>query len=124
MNTEDFAESWKYFAHNIDMNRNTGFEIGPTRDPLNYRQKQKGVTTKQIALDMKISRRRVLQIWKSCRGQEQSREVFLVPLEDWVVGLAEDFLDEEIFLKFFVIVIFISIQFLDYSCKELLHIAS
>ena len=29
------------------------------------RQKQKGVTTKQIALDMKISRRRVQQIWKS-----------------------------------------------------------
>lgn len=28
------------------------------------RQKQKGVTTKQIALDMKISRRRVQQIWK------------------------------------------------------------
>ncbi|MCX6672469.1 MAG: IS481 family transposase, partial [Methanothrix sp.] len=28
------------------------------------RQKQKGVSTKQIALDMKISRRRVQQIWK------------------------------------------------------------
>jgi putative transposase len=28
-------------------------------------QKQKEVTTKQIALDMKISRRRVRQIWKS-----------------------------------------------------------
>lgn len=29
------------------------------------RQKQKGVTIKQIALDMNISRRRVQQIWKS-----------------------------------------------------------
>ena len=29
------------------------------------RQKQKGVATKQIAQDMKISRRRVQQIWKS-----------------------------------------------------------
>jgi putative transposase len=29
------------------------------------RQKQTGVTTKQIALDMEISRRRVQQIWKS-----------------------------------------------------------
>jgi hypothetical protein len=29
------------------------------------RQKQKGVPTKQIALDMKISRRRVQQLWKS-----------------------------------------------------------
>jgi len=29
------------------------------------RQKQKGVTTKQIALDMKISQRRVQQVWQS-----------------------------------------------------------
>jgi putative transposase len=36
------------------------------------RQKKKGVTTKQIALDMKISRRRVQQIWK--RYAETGRE--------------------------------------------------
>jgi len=35
------------------------------------RQKQKGVTTKQIALDMKISRRRVQQIWKSYAESKQ-----------------------------------------------------
>jgi putative transposase len=35
------------------------------------RQKQKGVTTKQIALDMKISRRRVQQIWKSYAETKQ-----------------------------------------------------
>jgi len=35
------------------------------------RQKQKGVTTKQIALDMKISRRRVQQIWKSYAESQQ-----------------------------------------------------
>ena len=36
------------------------------------RQKQKGVSTKQIALDMKISRRRVQQVWKCYKttGQE------------------------------------------------------
>ena len=35
------------------------------------RQKKKGVTTKQIALDMKISRRRVQQIWKSYAETER-----------------------------------------------------
>jgi len=35
------------------------------------RQKQKGVTTKQIAQDMKISRRRVQQIWKSYAESKQ-----------------------------------------------------
>jgi putative transposase len=35
------------------------------------RQKQKGVTTKQIALDMKISRRRVQQIWKNYAESKQ-----------------------------------------------------
>lgn len=39
------------------------------------RQKLKGVTTKQIALDMKISRRRVQQIWKSYK--EGGREPIL-----------------------------------------------
>jgi putative transposase len=38
------------------------------------RQKQKGVSAKQIALDMKISQRRVQQVWKSYKatGQEPS----------------------------------------------------
>ncbi len=36
------------------------------------RQEQKGVPTKQTALDMKISRRRVQQFWKSYK--EQMRE--------------------------------------------------
>jgi len=36
------------------------------------RQKQKGVSTKEVALDMRILRRRVQQIWKSYEttGQE------------------------------------------------------
>ena len=39
------------------------------------RQKQKGVTTKQIALDMKISRRRVQQIWKSYAESKQEPSI-------------------------------------------------
>ena len=35
------------------------------------RQKQKGVSTKQIALDMKITRRRVQQVWK---GYEEGKQ--------------------------------------------------
>ena len=38
-------------------------------------QKLKGVTTKEIALDMKISRRRVQQIWKSYKEQKQEPTV-------------------------------------------------
>ena len=39
------------------------------------RQKQKGVTIKQIALDMKISRRRVQQIWKSYAESKQEPSI-------------------------------------------------
>jgi len=39
------------------------------------RQKQKGVQTKQIALDMKISRRRVQQIWKSFKEHNQEPQI-------------------------------------------------
>jgi hypothetical protein len=39
-------------------------KLNPRKIHWIIRQKQKGVTTKQIALDMKISRRRVQQIWK------------------------------------------------------------
>ena len=39
------------------------------------RQKQKGVPTKQIALDMKISRRRVQQIWKSFKEHNQEPQI-------------------------------------------------
>jgi putative transposase len=41
------------------------------------RQKQKGVGTKEIAQDMKISRRRVQQIWKYFK--ETGNEPVLVP---------------------------------------------
>jgi len=50
------------------------------------RQKQKGVPTKQIALDMKISRRRVQQLWKgyvdtgrepaTCENMGQPKKLF------------------------------------------------
>ncbi len=38
------------------------------------RQKQKGVSTKQISLDMKISQRRMQQVWNAYKttGQEPS----------------------------------------------------
>jgi putative transposase len=39
------------------------------------RRKQKGVTTKQIAQDMKISRRRVQQIWKSYAESKQEPSI-------------------------------------------------
>jgi len=39
-------------------------KLNPRKIHWIIRQKQKGVTTKQIALDIKISRRRVQQIWK------------------------------------------------------------
>jgi hypothetical protein len=41
------------------------YEIRSAQDTLDYLAKAEGVTTKQIALDMKISRRRIQQIWKS-----------------------------------------------------------
>lgn len=43
----------------------TVYEIRPTQDPLDYPAEAERVTTKQVALDMKISRRRVQQMWKS-----------------------------------------------------------
>jgi len=39
------------------------------------RQKQKGVTTEQIAQDMKISKRRVQQIWKSYAESKQEPSI-------------------------------------------------
>jgi len=39
------------------------------------RQKLKGVGTKQIALDMKITRRRVQQIWKSYEEEKQEPKI-------------------------------------------------
>jgi hypothetical protein len=59
----------------------TGFSPGPITRVMKLnkrkihwiiRQKQKGVSTNKIALDMKISRRRVQQVWKSYKttGQE------------------------------------------------------
>jgi hypothetical protein len=44
--------------------RNTGYEIGPTQDPLDYLAKAEGLATKQISQDMKISRGRVTEVSK------------------------------------------------------------
>jgi hypothetical protein len=51
--------------------RNTGYEIRQTQDSLDYPAKAEGGDNKQIALDMKISRRRVQQIWKCYMESKQ-----------------------------------------------------
>jgi len=60
MKTESFVSVSIYYRV---LTRNTGYEVKQAKDSLDYLPEAEGGTTKQIALDMMVSRRRVQQIW-------------------------------------------------------------